>query len=261
MFVLITIPHSFCATKIVRTCDLRAVASSKILINVLNKKKIKHAKVQMHISRLDVDVNRMKPQRQIYNTPTNTPSNTPHYTKILNTNIPNNKYILNTNIPNNKKTQKNKSSKNEFTKNNSENHKLKKNKSEKNKSNETELSIKYWNAFNNRIINIIKHHTKILLLDIHSFPKGSFDGAQIAIIDIQNINRPELEMFANYIIKKTNIDVKIFNGADNNIQNTYNYLQHKSTYPLLLEFCEDRSYLLDEGIKLFFEEVINFFRL
>ena len=166
-----------------------------------------------------------------------------------------------TNIPNNKKTQKNKSTKNKSTKNKSTKNKSTKNKSTKNKSNEIELSIKYWNAFNNRIINIIKHHTKILLLDIHSFPKGSFDGAQIAIIDIQNINRPELEMFANYIIKKTNIDVKIFNGADNNIQNTYNYLQHKSTYPLLLEFCEDRSYLLDEGIKLFFEEVINFFRL
>jgi len=258
MFVLITIPHSFCATKIVRTCDLRAVASSKILINVLNKKKIKHAKVQMHISRLDVDVNRMKPQRQIYNIYTNTPTDTkptdtptdtkPTVTKPTDT-------PPDTNIPNNKKTQKNKSTKNKSTK-----HKLTKNKT-KHKSNETEISIKYWNAFNNRIINIIKNHTKILLLDIHSFPKGSFDGAQIAIIDIQNINRPELEMFANYIIKKTNIDVKIFNGADNNIQNTYNYLQHKSTYPLLLEFCEDRSYLLDEGIKLFFEEVINFFRL
>ena len=256
MFVLITIPHSFCATKIVRTCDLRAVASSKILINVLNKKKIKHAKVQMHISRLDVDVNRIKPQKQIYNTPSNTPPNTPPNTP---TNTPTNTTTntpTDTNIPNNKKTQKNKSTKNKSTKNKST-----KNKSTKNKSNEIELSIKYWNAFNNRIINIIKHHTKILLLDIHSFPKGSFDGAQIAIIDIQNINRPELEMFANYIIKKTNIDVKIFNGADNNIQNTYNYLQHKSTYPLLLEFCEDRSYLLDEGIKLFFEEVINFFRL
>jgi len=258
MFVLITIPHSFCATKIVRTCDLRAVASSKILINVLNKKKIKHAKVQMHISRLDVDVNRMKPQRQIYNIYTNTPTDTkptdtptdtkPTVTKPTDT-------PPDTNKPNNKKTQKNKSTKNKSTK-----HKLTKNKT-KHKSNETEISIKYWNAFNNRIINIIKNHTKILLLDIHSFPKGSFDGAQIAIIDIQNINRPELEMFANYIIKKTNIDVKIFNGADNNIQNTYNYLQHKSTYPLLLEFCEDRSYLLDEGIKLFFEEVINFFRL
>ena len=254
MFVLITIPHSFCATKIVRTCDLRAVASSKILINVLNKKKIKHAKVQMHISRLDVDVNRMKPQRQIYNTPTNTSTNTPPNT-LTNThpnthpNTPPDT-TLNKNKSNNKKTQKHKSTKNKSTKHKS-----------KNKSNETEISIKYWNAFNNRIINIIKNHTKILLLDIHSFPKGSFDGAQIAIIDIQNINRPELEMFANYIIKKTNIDVKIFNGADNNIQNTYNYLQHKSTYPLLLEFCEDRSYLLDEGIKLFFEEVINFFRL
>ena len=90
---------------------------------------------------------------------------------------------------------------------------------------------------------------------MHSFPKGSFGGAQIVIIDIYKIHRVKLDKFAIYIINKMHIDIRIFNGLDNYIQNTYK----KSTYPLLLEFCEDRTYLLNETIKLFFEEVINYF--
>ena len=121
------------------------------------------------------------------------------------------------------------------------------------------LVSKYWDEFNNRIKKIIadektKQH-KILLLDLHSFPKGSFGGAQIVIIDIYKIHRVKLDKFAIYIINKMHIDIRIFNGLDNYIQNTYK----KSTYPLLLEFCEDRTYLLNETIKLFFEEVINYF--
>ena len=101
----------------------------------------------------------------------------------------------------------------------------------------------------------MKH--KILLLDIHSFPKGSFNGAQIAIIDIYRTQRLKLDKFALFIIDKMHIDIRIFNGLDNYIQNTYK----KSTYPLLLEFCEDRTYLLNDTIKLFFEELINYFNL
>ena len=126
--------------------------------------------------------------------------------------------------------------------------------------NKNKLVSNYWEEFNNRIKKIIKDEKakqhKIMLLDIHSFPKGSFGGAQIAIIDIYKTHRVKLDKFAIYIINKTHIDIRIFDGLDNHIQNTYK----KSTYPLLLEFCEDRTYLLNETIKLFFEELIDFFK-
>ena len=126
--------------------------------------------------------------------------------------------------------------------------------------NKKKLVSNYWEEFNDRIKKIIKDEKakqhKIMLIDIHSFPKGSFGGAQIAIIDIYKTHRVKLDKFAIYIINKTHIDIRIFDGLDNHIQNTYK----KSTYPLLLEFCEDRTYLLNETIKLFFEELIDFFK-
>jgi hypothetical protein len=126
--------------------------------------------------------------------------------------------------------------------------------------NKNKLVSNYWEEFNDRIKKIIKDEKakqhKIVLLDIHSFPKGSFGGAQIAIIDIYKTHRVKLDKFAIYIINKMHIDIRIFDGLDNHIQNTYK----KSTYPLLLEFCEDRTYLLNETIKLFFEELIDFFK-
>ena len=94
-----------------------------------------------------------------------------------------------------------------------------------------------------------------MLLDIHSFPKGSFDGSQIAIIDIYKTHRPKLYEFALYIKEKTNIDIKVYDGADNNIQNSY----QTSTYPMLLEFCEDREFLLDESINMFLKLLLDYF--
>ena len=53
------------------------------------------------------------------------------------------------------------------------------------------------------------------------------------------------------------LDIKVFNGADNHIQNYYK----KSTYPLLIEFCEDKDYLTDDTIKHFLFELVNYFEL
>jgi len=246
MFVLITVPHGTCITKIQRTCDLRAIQCSNILKNVLNKRKIKHNTVKFNLSRLEVDANRVKPDKYIYYTKTIKSNNTKiNNTKIKNTKIKNTK-INNTKI-NNTKINNTTTPANI---NNTIYYDVNKNYIDYN------MAVKYWNSFNNRIINIIKKEKRILLLDIHSFPKGSFDGAQIAIIDIQNINRPELYEFANMIISTMGINIKIYNGADNNIQNTY----AKFTYPLLIEFCEDRTYLLNDSIYLFFEKVIEYFK-
>jgi hypothetical protein len=232
MFVLITVPHGTCITKIQRTCDLRAIQCSNILKNVLNKRKIKHNTVKFNLSRLEVDANRIKPDKYIY------------YTKINNRKFNNRKFnntkINNTKINNTTPANINNTIYYDVNKNYID----------------YDMAVKYWNSFNKRIVNIIKKEKRILLLDIHSFPKGSFDGAQIAIIDIQNINRPELYEFANMIISTMGINIKIYNGADNNIQNTY----AKFTYPLLIEFCEDRTYLLNDSIYLFFEKVIEYFK-
>lgn len=46
MFVLITIPHFFCVANITRTCDLRVISCAKILINILNKHKIRYGNVK-----------------------------------------------------------------------------------------------------------------------------------------------------------------------------------------------------------------------
>lgn len=121
------------------------------------------------------------------------------------------------------------------------------------------LAIKYWKAFNLRIMKIInvERRNKILLLDIHSFPKGKFNGAQITIIDIYKKNRVKLQKFTLFIRDKLNLDVKLFKGLDNYIQNTY----QKYTYPLLLEFCEDKTYLSNESIRLFFIELLSYFNL
>jgi hypothetical protein len=186
MFVIITVTHGICVTKISRFCDLRAKSCATRLKNILQNKKIKHSLIKFPLSRLDVDANRKKPENQ--------------------------------------------------------------------------EAIKYWELFNKKIVNQIDLHKKnnILLFDIHSFPKGEFENAQIAIIDIQNIYRQELTTFADYMLNKYNINIKIFNGANENfIQETYK----DKTYPLLIEFCEDKKYLLDETIDKFFYEILIGFKL
>ena len=104
---------------------------------------------------------------------------------------------------------------------------------------------------------LLKTQQKILLLDIHSFPKGSFEGAQIVIIDIHKKKRIKLQKFTLFVRAKLNLDVRLYKGLDNHIQNTYK----KYTYPLLLEFCEDKTYLPNDAVKLFFQEVIQYFSL
>jgi hypothetical protein len=204
MFVLTTIPHGFCPTRLKRTCDLRALACAKILIDILNKNKIPNSSIKSTIKRSIVDVNRKKPKRIT------------------------------------QKYQQNDIAKqNEIVKQN-------------------EIAIKYWKTFNNRIMTqLLKTQQKILLLDIHSFPKGSFDGAQIAIIDIHKKKRIKLQKFTLFVRAKLNLDVRLYKGLDNHIQNTYK----KYTYPLLLEFCEDKTYLSNDAVKLFFQEVIQYFSL
>jgi hypothetical protein len=118
--------------------------------------------------------------------------------------------------------------------------------------------IKLWTIFNNKIKDkiSINKNKKILLFDIHSFPKGEFDNSQITIIDLKDSYRKELKMFTNYISSKYGINIKLYNGAeDNYVQETYK----DRTYPILIEFCEDKDYLLDCHIIKFFEELINYF--
>lgn len=121
------------------------------------------------------------------------------------------------------------------------------------------VALQYWQKFDHRIMHIIQREErqKILLLDIHSFPKGSFHGAQIAIIDIYKKSRIKLKQFTLFIHTKLNLDVKLYKGLDNRIQNTYK----KYTYPLLIEFCEDKTYLSNEAIRLFFTELLLYFDL
>jgi len=351
MFVLLTVPHGFCITKVSRTCDLRADPCSRIITKILNKKKIKNKCIRMHIVRSDVDLNRIKPEinkktkkqfklplnyqrTKLYkinnvmgsipasvHSPMSTYTPAPISASITNTSpqqsepvsatnpIPEPAPIANTiqqtqlsrnnqnqmplqistqnqnpvqpqqnpppqnpppqnpppqnpppqNPPPQNPPQMNHSDhqnyynninyyKNEYYRNNNINTK-------------NDYVIKHWQAFNDRIIKSIKEERarrqKILLLDVHSFPKGSFNGAQIAIIDIYKTNRVKLDKFAIHIINKMHIDIRIFNGLDNHIQNTYK----TTTYPLLLEFCEDRTYLLDETIKVFCLELIDYFTL
>ena len=287
MFVLITIPHRFCIAKIARTCDLRAESCSKILVNILNKHKIRHGTVKMTVPRIDIDFNRMKPiiikqTKKIHKLPINY-KRTKLYTPYLNTpKLYINKPIIQepipistlspntTTTPTTELTREQPSQYLTTLSQQNQNQLLKIYNDIKYYKNDyyhddtidtkNKLVSKYWEEFNNRIQKIIKDEKaklhKILLLDIHSFPKGSFGGAQIAIIDIYKTHRVKLDKFAIYIINKMHIDIRIFNGLDNHIQNTYK----KSTYPLLLEFCEDRTYLLNETIKLFFEELIDFFK-
>lgn len=185
MFVLTTIPHGYCPTKIGRKCDLRASSCAKIVSDILTKNGQPHASVKANVARTIVDLNRKRPKR----------------------------------------TKK--------------------------------LALHYWQKFDNRIMHIIQQeaHEKILLLDIHSFPKGHFNGAQITIIDIYKKNRVKLQKFTLFIRAKLNLDVKLYKGLDNRIQNTYK----KYTYPLLLEFCEDKTYLSNEAIRLFFTELLLYF--
>jgi hypothetical protein len=187
MFVLITVPHGYCPSKIGRTCDLRAPSCAKIVSQILTKNGDPHASVKANVARTIVDLNRKRPKR----------------------------------------TQK--------------------------------VALHHWQKFDRRIMHIIQHeaHEKILLLDIHSFPKGHFNGAQITIIDIYKKSRVKLQNFTLFVRAKLNLDVKLYKGLDNRIQNTYK----KYTYPILIEFCEDKTYLSNEDIRLFFQELLLYFAL
>jgi len=338
MFVLLTVPHGFCTTKVSRTCDLRADPCSRIITKILNKKKIKNKCIRMHIVRSDIDLNRIKPEiskhtkkqyklplnyqrTKLYKinnvmgsipTPVHAPMSTytpapisapmPRQAPITNTSSQQSEPVSATNpihepAPIANTIQQTQPSRNnkiqmplqistqmqnpvqpqqmppppqnppQMNDNDHQNYynniNYYKNEYYRNDNIDTknEYVIKHWQAFNDRIIKSIKEERarrqKILLLDVHSFPKGSFNGAQIAIIDIYKTNRVKLDKFAIHIINKMHIDIRIFNGLDNHIQNTYK----TTTYPLLLEFCEDRTYLLDETIKVFCLELIDYFTL
>jgi len=113
------------------------------------------------------------------------------------------------------------------------------------------LAIKEWTRYNNRITATImdKKVQPILFIDVHSFPKGSFGNAQIAILDIFHKRRPELETLVEQVKRDLNINIKLLKGGENYIQNQY----QADAYPLLIEFCEDREYLSTKAVKDFFE--------
>lgn len=186
MFILITVPHSFCIpTSPKRMCDLRAVSCATLLQHILTNMDVKNKMIKMHIPRSLVDANR--------------------------------------NLPDTKNP----------------------------------LSSQAWLNFNTRIVDVLEREIKqeIMLFDIHSFPKGSFKEAQIAIIDIYHKERPELKQFAQLIKKDLNINVQVFNGAGNYIQDRY----QSYAYPVLIEFCEDKSYLTNADIKRFFDKLLEFY--
>jgi hypothetical protein len=133
-------------------------------------------------------------------------------------------------------------------------------------------AIKEWNKFNTRVANTIMQNKNqsILLLDIHSFPKGSFgkptgsfgkptgsinndNDIQIAILDIFKNDRPELKELVEKIKRDLQLNVKILKGGKNYIQDTYK----ADAYPLLIEFCEDKSYLSNKQIKAFFDMLVE----
>lgn len=184
MFVLITVPHSFCLVPppAKRMCDTRALASAKIMASLLKKKEIAHTIISSHTEREMVDLNRDKP---------------------------------------------------------------------------TNKNEKKWHKFDDRIKQAIKTHKKeeIILLDIHSFPHGNFNDAQIAIIDIFHKDRPELHQFVAQARRDLKLNVQLFKGGKNHIQDTY----QKKTYPLLIEFCEEEAYLSRAEIKAFFSELVRYF--
>jgi hypothetical protein len=112
---------------------------------------------------------------------------------------------------------------------------------------------KIWDEFNKRIKKKLKKDT--LLLDVHSFPIGDFEGAQIAILELSHQDRDELRDFVDFAKRETGLDIKIFKGMGNYIQDYYS----KYTYPLLVEFCEDRDYLSNHDINLFVTLLIKYF--
>ena len=117
-----------------------------------------------------------------------------------------------------------------------------------------------WTRFDKSIQVFLNQHQKknnIVLLDVHSFPKGSFNSAQIAIIDIMNKERPELQLLIAKVQRELKIDIQLFKGGTNYIQNTY----QTKCYPVLLEFCEDTDYLKQAEIKQFMLLFIDFFGL
>lgn len=111
-----------------------------------------------------------------------------------------------------------------------------------------------WDEFNRRIKS--KLHDKTLLLDVHSFPFGDFDGAQITILELSGENRSEVKNFVFKAIQETGLDVKLLKGKGNYIQDYYS----KYSYPLLIEFCEDKDHLSNNDIKRFGEVLFSYFR-
>ena len=124
-------------------------------------------------------------------------------------------------------------------------------------NNKTNLSraVKAWDKYNNRIAaTIMKYKAQpILFIDVHSFPKGSFGQAQIAILDILKKDRPELKTLVKTVRSELGLNVQLLKGGKNYIQDQY----QADAYPLLIEFCEDREYLSSKAIKDFFTILIG----
>jgi hypothetical protein len=120
-------------------------------------------------------------------------------------------------------------------------------------------AIKEWNKFNQRVASTIMQQKAqpIFFLDIHSFPKGSFKDAQIAILDIFHKTRPELEQLVTNARESLGLKVALLKGGKNYIQDHY----QTEAYPLLIEFCEDKTYLSQRDIKAFFALLLDWVKL
>ena len=120
-------------------------------------------------------------------------------------------------------------------------------------------AIKAWTQFNQRIATTIMQEKSqsLLFLDIHSFPKGSFNDAQITILDIYQKNRPELQQLAARVKSELGIKIVLLKGGKNYIQDHY----QTEAYPLLIEFCEDKTYLSVREIKAFFALFLDWIKL
>lgn len=119
----------------------------------------------------------------------------------------------------------------------------------------TAFGLKEWDLFHSEIKRSL-NGKETLLIDVHSFPLGSFNGSQIAILDIEGIIRPEVSDFVSFVNFETGIDIGLFAGSKNYIQNTY---ASDNCFPLLIEFCEDKNHLTDEDLQIFIQLLLDYF--
>jgi hypothetical protein len=253
MFVCITTPHSGCdinnsINAINRICDTRSSNIADIAEKVFNNNGFNTKTLKNTILRSIVDMNRKKP---------------------LKTKKNNKKSVIN-NSNNSKSKISNQNEKNMVISDmtSGTENKL-------NNANNANNAGKLWSKYHAKIKRTLRYALKkndiVILLDIHSYPYGSFGNSLITLIDTKYLDTNmtlnkhfrhiTLEL-ANIISQTMEIRIPVFQGLYNDIQDSIpNEIQtthathnnKKVIIPFLIEFCEDIEKLTDEMITKFFE--------